>query len=290
MRNNTIALLTDFGTKDGYVGVMKGVIRSINPNVDIIDIAHDIARQNINEAAFVLWNSYKYFPRNTVFVVVVDPGVGSERRILCVKANGYFFLAPDNGVLKYVIGECHIQQVVEVTNEKYFLPYLSSTFHGRDIFAPVAAHLAHGLRISLLGKKVLNYGAGENFVEVAPEGGKFSGKVIHIDRFGNLITNVKMPGDVSRYTSTRIGKVKIGGLAASYSEGKERSPIALIGSSGLLEIAVKNGSAKDQLKATVGDKVILAISKWQLKRFHDKNSRAYSDAPHLNKKQQKEKY
>jgi S-adenosylmethionine hydrolase len=263
MRSNTIALLTDFGTKDGYVGVMKAVMKNINSRVDVIDISHDIAPQNVNEAAFVLWNSYRYFPHDTVFVIVIDPGVGSRRRILCVRTNDYMFLAPDNGVLRYVVGELHIRKVVEVTNTEYFLPQVSTTFHGRDIFAPVAAHVARGLRISLLGKAVSNYGAGESLVKVDPEGGKFSGKIIHIDRFGNLITNVKMPSrGISRHAPTiKIGKVKIHGLAGSYSEGKEGSPIALIGGSGLLEIAVKNGSAGEQLKLSIGDEVVLSVAK-----------------------------
>ncbi len=263
MRSNTIALLTDFGTRDGYVGVMKAVMKKINSRVDIIDISHDIAPQNVNEAAFVLWNSYRYFPHDTVFVVVIDPGVGSRRRILCVQTDGYTFLAPDNGVLKYVIGELRIRKVVEVTNTEYFLPQVSTTFHGRDIFASVAAHAARGLRISLLGKAVSEYGAAESFARVNPEGGKFSGRIIYIDRFGNLISNVKMPrrGVSRRALSIRLGKVQVDGLAGSYSEGKEGMPIALIGSSGLLEIAVKNRSAGEQLKVSIGDEVVLSVAK-----------------------------
>ena len=137
-----ITLLTDFGNQDAYVGIMKGVIAGINPFANIVDICHSISPQDIFSGAYLLYTSYKYFPRKTIHVVVVDPGVGSRRNIICVETKNYFFLAPDNGILSFIVQEERLKSIIRVTNSKYFLPSLSSTFHGRDVFAPVAAHLS----------------------------------------------------------------------------------------------------------------------------------------------------
>lgn len=254
-----IALLTDFGSQDAFVGTMKGVILKINPQARIVDLAHDIAPQDVNSAAYALWSSYRFFPEGTIFVAVVDPGVGSDRRILCAQGRRHLFLAPDNGLLKYLMADHEIQRVREVTNSEYFLPAVSSTFHGRDIFAPVAAYLSLGLNPEKLGKQVKTHQSGEEFVYLDEfRKGKAYGKVIYLDRFGNLITNLRISsGRTPRVKKliVTIGKHVIKGLSKSYAEGSGRNPLALINSANLLEIGLKNGNAAQTMRMTVGEKV-----------------------------------
>ena len=185
-----IVLLTDFGFKDSYVGVMKGVIRSISRDADIIDLCHNIMPQDVAEAAFVLEASYGYFPPGAIFVCVVDPGVGSDRAILCMKAHEQLFLAPDNGLLS-VIPESGGREIWAVEANEYFLKGTSMTFHGRDIFAPVAAHLAEGLEPSKLGPRVEHIRALRLPKPVRAADGSLRGQVVYIDQFGNLITNIR---------------------------------------------------------------------------------------------------
>ena len=153
-RPRVITLLTDFGNQDAYVGIMKGVIAGINPFANIIDICHNIPPQDIFKAAYLLYTSYKYFPRKTIHVAVVDPGVGSRRDIVCVETKDYFFLVPDNGLLSFILQQERPKSIFRVTNSKYLLPSPSSTFHGRDVFAPVAAHLSLGVKPRQLGIKI----------------------------------------------------------------------------------------------------------------------------------------
>jgi S-adenosylmethionine hydrolase len=261
MASSVITLLTDFGQKDGFIGTMKGVILSIHPEAKIVDISHEIEPQNLDAGAFVISKCYKYFPAGTVHVVVIDPGVGSKRRIICVSASDHLFLAPDNGVLKYILDECLEKEVIEVTNRKYFLPEISLTFHGRDIFAPVAAYLAKGLDYKKLGALITDYDKGRlPVLEETPRGMK--GEIIYVDRFGNLISNISLD-KLKKYRnkSPRIllKEWTIDGLSESYTQGSPKEPIALIGSSGLLEIAVNLGSAKKLLNISEGEAVMITF-------------------------------
>lgn len=260
---NVIVLLTDFGLRDGFVGAMKGVILRINPKATIVDLTHEIQPQDVNAAAYVLWSAYSFFPSGTVFAVVVDPGVGTKRRILCVEGQDYIFLAPDNGVLKYLGADGVLRRAWEVKNDRYSLSHVSSTFHGRDIFAPMAAHLSLGLKPSKLGRRVTLTGERREFTHLLNTStGAFHGNVIHVDRFGNLITNLRVrPGEAlpSGRVTVRIKSRAIQGLSHAYAQGSPNKPVALINSSNLIEIGAKNGSARELLKAKVGDKVMIQI-------------------------------
>ncbi len=258
-KQRVIALLTDFGLKDPYVGVMKAVIAGINPKVQIIDISHNIPPQDILEGAFVLYTSYKYFPKDTIFVTVVDPGVGTRRRIVCVKTKRHTFLAPDNELLSLVLNKEKAFLTVEVTNSKYFLPEVSSTFHGRDIFAPVAAHLSKGLKPTKLGRRIDDLHLFSLPGPVTVESGVLEGEVIHIDRFGNLITNIDRAWAeaLTHVKSITIKDKKIPRISSTYQDGQIGELLALFGSSGYLEISVNMGSSREVLGCTRGDKVVV---------------------------------
>ena len=189
-RSRVITLLTDFGDRDAYVGIMKGVIAGINPLTNIIDICHSIPPQDIFKGAYLLYTSYKYFPRGTIHVAVVDPGVGSKRDIVCAETQDYLFLAPNNGLLSFIVREEKPKCIIRVTNNKYFLSSPSSTFHGRDIFAPVAAHLSLGIKPQQLGIKIDQLEQLDIPKPVYKKTGQLEGQIIYIDQFGNLITNV----------------------------------------------------------------------------------------------------
>ncbi len=259
MSKPIITLLTDFGESDGFVGTMKGVILSINPEANLVDVSHAIAPQNVKAAAFVLHTSYRYFPEGTIHVVVVDPGVGSSRRILLVESDRHVFLAPDNGVLMYVFRDSRRLRVVNVTNSEYFLSPVSQTFHGRDIFAPVAAHLASGVPPEAFGQEVTDFDRGRlPTLEERADG--LVGEIIHVDRFGNLITNLPLEkvGRSKRFC-LKLGDRTVSKLVASYSAAAPGEPVAVPGSSGYLEIACNLGHASQQLGCSVGEKVILTI-------------------------------
>ncbi len=254
-----ITLLTDFGYSDPYVGSMKGVILEINPDATIVDISHDVVPQNIHEAAFILNRAYPFFPKGTIHVVVVDPGVGSSRSIIGVKTDSYVFLAPDNGVLKYVF-ENHSAVVHQITNRNYFRKKVSQTFQGRDIFAPVAAHLSIGVPLDTLGQSFENYTKGTVPKPVAGDK-KISGEIIHIDRFGNGITNI----DRNQLTSLnqiriRVKTIMIRGLSTNYADVPTGKPLALIGSGDTLEISVHQGNASQQLGFGMGDKITISFT------------------------------
>lgn len=259
MITRVITLLTDFGTRDGFVGTMKGVIYTIAPDVKIVDISHEVEPQDIDSAAFLLFNSYRYFPAETIHVVVVDPGVGSERKILCVRAGKHYFLAPDNGVLKYIFSRHQDAIVREVTNQECFLPVISQTFHGRDIFAPVAAFLAKGIAFEEVGDLARDYNRG-HIPELLEKEDKITGRIIYIDRFGNLITNI--PEEKLQPLDTKQVKIKckdrqIVGLSKSYAEKEPDQLLALVGSSGFLELSVNLNNAQKILNASIGDEVIV---------------------------------
>jgi S-adenosylmethionine hydrolase len=258
--NRLIVLLTDFGTKDAFVGTMKGVILSINPDASIVDLAHDVPPQDVNAGAYVLWSSYAFFPKGSIFVVVVDPGVGSERRIVCAEGRNHLFVAPDNGVLKYLLADGVVQRVWEVTNRSYFLQAVSRTFHGRDVFSPVAAHLSLGLKPSKLGKEIALPRSPEEFTLLdSKKGNKFWGKVIYIDRFGNLATNLRVRSGTDLTSQQLRIKIKnrvIQGMSRSYVEGSGKVPLALVNSSNVVEIGVKNARAVELLGVKVGERVL----------------------------------
>ncbi len=256
-----ITLLTDFGHKDHFVGTMKGVIKKINPRADIIDICHEVKPQDVRGGAFLLSCAYNYFPKNTLHVAVVDPGVGSKRKIILVKTKNYFFLAPDNGILSYVRHKENFKKIINVTNKIYFLPQISNTFHGRDIFAPVAAHLAKGTPPKQFGKM---FDACGLFLFPFPKNkqskNSITGEIIYIDRFGNLITTIKKD-DTGKEGVKEIyckGR-KIKKHAAWYSGGNPGELISIFGSAGFLEIACVNGSAQKKLRAKAGDKIVIHL-------------------------------
>ena len=246
-----IALLTDFGLEDGYVGVMKAVISSIHPQAQILDLTHNIPPQDIDAARFVLWNSYSYFPKGTIFVCVVDPGVGSNRPILAVQTDSHIFLVPDNGLMDFVYPEVRVRYIYSVENPNLMRPGISKTFHGRDIFAPVAAYLSKGFLPTQLGP-LFRYRLPESpFVPIKHQTPAM-GKVIYVDHFGNLITNFHPYVDISGYLYYAHKQVPI---FHTYSAVKKGEQLALTGSHGLMEIAVREGSAAEALDAKVGDKV-----------------------------------
>jgi len=273
-----LTLLTDFGTEDEYVGVMKGVILSIAPDVRLVDLSHQIPPQDVRRAAFLLMNAVPYFPPNTVHLAVVDPGVGTERRPVAVRTPAGTFVGPDNGLFSWVLERVPEWTAVEIREPAYQLPLASSTFHGRDIFAPVAAYLAAGVPLATLGPRV------EDPVWLPPPrlqigDSAAEGEVLDADRFGSR-------GDSSGYLERRgdalvlapafgprgdwrlfsaraagvvVGNVKLRGIRQTYGEAAVGELLALVGSSGFLEIAVRQGSAAAALGAVPGTPVTLVF-------------------------------
>ena len=258
-----ITLLTDFGDRDHFVGSMKGVILTINPQATIVDLSHHIAPFAIEEAAYVLKTSYAFFPDGTIHVVVVDPGVGSARRPLLVKTDRYVFLAPDNGVLSFVLEEESQVEVRELTNKQFRLESAGPTFDGRDLFAPAAAWLTKYQPASAFGPVIYDI---RTFPINKPrwETGTLVGEIVYVDRFGNLISNIsaahlKEFQAVKKRPSPfiRIAGHAIDTLVRSYSEGDRQTPCALINSNGQLEIFLKEGHASAELKIGRGESITL---------------------------------
>lgn len=251
-----IALLTDFGTKDYYVGAMKGVILSINEKAKVIDISHEIEPQNVESASFVLESCYKNFPKKTIFVAVVDPGVGSERKAILIETEDYYFIAPDNGLLSFVSENAENFHVFELTNKEYFAVNVSNTFHGRDIFAPVAAHLSVGIKPASVGaeiKEIVKFK--ENSAD--PENAvSLEAKIVHIDRFGNLVTNLQKENLPAKFT-VEVGEKVIDKICRFYAEAKESELIMIFGSSGRLEISAVNDSAAEILRISKKTKLLV---------------------------------
>jgi S-adenosylmethionine hydrolase len=276
-----ITLTTDFGTADGYVGTMKGVILSIAPGARLVDLSHEIAPQNVRQAAFVLSASYPFFPARTVHLVVVDPGVGSARRAIALRTPVGTFVGPDNGVFGYVMAREPVEALVALADARYRLPCVSHTFHGRDIFAPAAAHLASGVPIADLGPAL------SDPVTLPPPlleviGKDIVGQVLHVDHFGNVVTSIgdltwagdglvfrpafgkargRMP-DVGCRIAAADAKVEAGGqelagVRRAYAQVALGEMLALVGSSGYLEIAVREGNAARMLGLCPGDEVVL---------------------------------
>ncbi|MGB4259828.1 MAG: SAM-dependent chlorinase/fluorinase [Phycisphaerae bacterium] len=259
-----IALLTDFGLRDHYVAAMKGMILQINPKATLVDVCHEIGSQDLFHGAFVLRQVLPYFPPETVFVAVVDPGVGSGRRILAARYSNRFVLAPDNGLLTLVHRDAELQDIRVVENRRYFASTISSTFHGRDIFAPVAAHLSRGVALAEFGPRAQQVHILSIAQSVRQPDGNIAGQVMLVDRFGNLITNISEL-DISAARAPRRGKPwevflgdrRIGPIQTTYADVGPGEPVALIGSSHLLEIAVNGGSAAEQFAAGAGAAVQL---------------------------------
>lgn len=261
MPRRVITLTTDFGVRDAYVGTMKGVILGINPEATIVDLCHEIVPQDVRQGALALYNACRYFPVGTIHVAVVDPGVGSERRPIAVGTSQAVFVGPDNGVFSLVVGGWERRSevtIVHLTEPRFWLPEVSSTFHGRDIFSPVAAHLSLGVPLEALGQVV------DDMVRLSlpqPEvrdDGTILAQVLRIDRFGNVITSVPeglvAEEDVS---AVEIGGRQISRLSHTYSQVESGALVALIGSEGFLEVAVRDGNAARTLEVAVGAPVII---------------------------------
>jgi S-adenosylmethionine hydrolase len=263
-----VTIVSDFGLHDEYAGVIKGVILSICPSVSIVDITHQIEPQDIVQAAYLIPSFYRFFPQGSVHLIVVDPGVGSERDILAVSHGGHFFVAPDNGVLTLLVSREKSDTIVRINNAGYFLKPVSTTFHGRDIFAPISAHIANGMALTDLGTKI----ECENIIHLedlscrVSETGELFGRIIAIDRFGNLTTNIDSSSlralchsESKERLQIRISAHEILGLSDCYSNAELNAPLALIGSRNYLEIAVNCGSAEKYFKAQKGDSVQVTI-------------------------------
>jgi hypothetical protein len=260
MRKPIITLLTDFGLKDPYVASMKGVILSINPRCTLVDITHQVSPHDIKEGAFILGQAYSTFPKGTIHLSVVDPGVGGPRKPILIVTQNYFFIGPDNGLFTIALRREKLQKVITLSKTKFFLPEVRSTFHGRDLFAPVAAHLSSGIGPESFGRTIRSWNE-IAFPYPAMSHGKLNGEVVHIDAFGNLVTNIDQR-ELLRFSKdrpfvTRIGRKNIPGLKKGYWEGKRNEPMALIGSGGLLEISVREGSAEKSLKMKEGARVVV---------------------------------
>ena len=257
-----ITLTTDFGTSDAFVGTMKGVILSINPQATIVDITHEIAPQNVEQGGFIFGASAKYFPANAIHVVVVDPGVGSARRPIAVQLGETTYVAPDNGVLSFATRHSALApRAFHLTNPQYFLPRVSSTFQGRDIFAPCASHLSLGVPLEEMGKPISDWVRLARVLPVLRGDGAIVGRVVHIDRFGNIVTNINeesLQGMKRERMGVEIAGKKIDGLKRTYADGAVGELIALINSSWDLEIAQREGRAAQTLGAKVGDEVIVS--------------------------------
>jgi S-adenosylmethionine hydrolase len=275
--NSVITLTTDFGADDAYVAVMKGVILSTNPEVNIVDITHSVEPQNVYQAAFILGYTYRYFPKKTVHVAIVDPGVGSERRGVILKTPSALFVAPDNGILSYVIDELSSTEdltvqysqdqdlvtlgkgfeAVAITEPRFWRHPVSTTFHGRDIFAPVAAALSLDISPYECGEKITSLHVFPIPKPLIDYQGNLTGTVLYVDHFGNLITNIKKSDLPDKDILIEAAGRLIQGITNYYAEGKEL--MTIIGSSGYLEISLKNGSAADFLNTGIGDEIKVTL-------------------------------
>jgi S-adenosyl-L-methionine hydrolase (adenosine-forming) len=274
--SRVITLTTDFGTSDGYVASMKGVILGINPQARIVDITHAIEPQSILQAAFILHTTWRSFPEGSVHLIIIDPGVGSHRKAIILKTPSAIFVTPDNGTLSYILHElttaraAHVNstssqvarrllpegcEAVSITKQEYWRHPVSSTFHGRDIFAPVVAHLSLDLPIREFGDEIEGLNAFAVPVPFKDITGQTIGQIIHIDRFGNLITNLKSHDIPVGGAAIEVRNQRIDNTSSYYAQGK--GLIAVIGSSDYLELSIKDGSAAAFLGARVGDMVKL---------------------------------
>jgi S-adenosylmethionine hydrolase len=246
----TVALLTDFGTRDHYAGTLKGVVLSVCPDATLVDIAHEIPAHDVMAGALELAACYRYFPHGTIFLVVVDPGVGSSRRGIAADIGDYRFVAPDNGVLSAVFLESPPKKVVELTERKYARPTVSRTFEGRDRFAPAAGFLAKGIGLVSLGRAITNFQT-IDLPRAVVQDAMLAGEVVRVDRFGNLITNIDRRA-FEQFAGARSIAVEVGGrdvprIVATYAEAPAGELCALFGSTDHLEVAINAGHAASTL-------------------------------------------
>ncbi len=262
-----LTLLSDFGLKDPYVAEMKAVILSICPQAHIVDISHEIEKFNIRMGAFVLASAAPYFPKKTIHVAVVDPGVGTKRRAILIETKHAFYVGPDNGLLMLSAQRQGIRHVYHVTNKEHMLPQISRTFHGRDIFAPTAAHLAKGQIPSECGPEINDYVV-PKFAKPSLSKNMVLGEILHIDDFGNIITNVSL-NELERTGITegnlfnlklKVDMVKLK-LCTAYGEADAKQPLAIIGSHDFLEISINQGNASKTFDIKIGDAVMIIPSK-----------------------------
>jgi S-adenosyl-L-methionine hydrolase (adenosine-forming) len=257
-----ITLTTDFGLKDAFVGIMKGVIATINPRAKVVDLTHGIPAQNITLGALSLRQAVPYFPHGTIHVGIVDPGVGTHRLPLLIACGGSYFIGPDNGLLSLAIGENEPNSITCLSNPEYHRRPTSASFHGRDIFAPVAAHLSCGVPVKAFGHPL------PQFVRLLlpkprHQAGEIRGQIIYIDHFGNLFTNIEdadlaaLPGSALEITC--CAGFHITGIVPNYGSGQERELIAIKNSWGVLEIAIPGGNAQQHTGAKIGDQVGIAV-------------------------------
>lgn len=261
MSSGLITLTTDFGLSDHFVGTMKGVILGIAPAARVVDITHEIPRYNVAAGALEIAQAWKYFPKGSIHVVVVDPGVGSDRRPIVATAGGHSFVAPDNGVLSMIYA--HGPHVVRViSNPRFMLESISRTFHGRDIFAPAAAYLSAGKKPAQFGKRIEDYATGAVNAPLQMKKHQWRGRILKVDHFGNLITNFEESqfSDIKTHPfEISVGKAKIHRLALNYAETEPEEVFVIAGSSGYLEIGANQASAADLLGCSAGAPVDLEI-------------------------------
>ncbi|MFG0328653.1 MAG: S-adenosyl-l-methionine hydroxide adenosyltransferase family protein [Phycisphaerales bacterium] len=258
-----ITLTTDFGWSDTYVGVMKGVILGLCREARIVDLTHEIAPQNVLGGAIAIESSLRYFPEGTIHVGVVDPGVGTERAAVAIETDQSILVGPDNGLFSFALTAQSLKRAVRLTNRQYFRPSVSDTFHGRDVFAPVAAHLANGVALADLGEPL-----DDLTTLLAPEpvyaANRIESHVLHVDRFGNLITDLRVEEFDSWRRRAGVHRVRVsaaghslGAVQRTFADAPPGDPLAYFGSGGRLELAVSAGSAHEFLELDVGDSVLV---------------------------------
>jgi S-adenosyl-L-methionine hydrolase (adenosine-forming) len=252
-----VTLLTDFGERDGYVGILKGVVLKFAPTARLVDLSHEIPPQEIPSAALVLESAVRFFPPKTVHLAIVDPGVGSDRRPIAIETEDFFLVGPDNGVLAPAAAVSPVKGMCELDRRELHLPEVGRTFHGRDVFAPIAARLATGMPLASVGRAIERIEPLDIPTAKARENGEIEAQVLHVDRFGNVVLNLDAR-DLGDYraedVSVTIGAVRIQGISSHYAAVNEGRPLLLWNSWGRLEIAVRNGSASRQLRVRNGDR------------------------------------
>lgn len=257
-RPRFVAIYTDFGLSDVYAGVLRGVIRTLSPEAEVLDVTHGIARGDLHDGAFALLSSVPFLPRGSIHLCVVDPGVGTDRRTIAVRAGSHTFVAPDNGVLAPIVDALGgLQEARYLTNERLQRPRRSRTFEGRDVMAPVCAHLVRGIEFALVGDEAPGLAPLPGFAPaVTPD--RCDGRVLHVDRFGNLVTNL-VPADLG--DAPESWRVEVGGhvverWAGTYGEVEPDAPLVYVGSVGFVEIGVRDGSAAERYGARHGTPVV----------------------------------
>jgi S-adenosylmethionine hydrolase len=264
MPRQIITLTTDFGLKDPYVAEMKAVILGISPNTTIIDISHEIEKFNVRMGAYILASASKYFPKDTIHVAVIDPSVGTKRRPVLIQTRHSYFIGPDNGLLALAATKHGIEHIYLISNKKLMLPEISRTFHGRDIFAPAAAHLARGIAPSGFGPEIRKI-VTPKFAEIVKRKNMLVGEVLHIDDFGNIITNfgeteLKLLS-IKAYVNLKLKNKQLRlKLCMAYDDVNRCEPLAIMGSHNLLEISINQGNGAEIFKTKEGDKVVLYCS------------------------------